>query len=273
MEQVIIRGRDKYKEIESILNKHKCEKFMLVCGASLRKSTAYDYFEQIKVPCIVFSEYKSNPCYEDICNGVELFKAEKCDAVVAVGGGSAIDVAKCIKLYSTMETSQSYMEQEAENNDILLIAIPTTAGSGSESTKFAVMYYKGNKQSVVHESLRPRYAILDSGFLSTLPLYQKKCTLLDALCQAIESWWSINSNAESRKYSKMAIEIIVANMEEYLSEQTTNADDKIMLASNYSGRAINITQTTAPHAMSYKLTSLYVYFVSFNNKSIASTNL
>ena len=76
MEQVIIRGRDKYKEIESILNKHKCEKFMLVCGVSLRKSNAYDYFEQIKVPCIVFSEYKSNPCYEDICNGVELFKAE-----------------------------------------------------------------------------------------------------------------------------------------------------------------------------------------------------
>ncbi|MGM9604347.1 MAG: iron-containing alcohol dehydrogenase, partial [Faecousia sp.] len=90
----------------------------------------------------------------------------------------------------------------------------------------------------------------------TLPLYQKKCTLLDALCQAIESYWSIHANGESRQYSQKSIRMILENMDGYLSGSKACAKNMI-LAANYAGRAICISQTTAAHAMSYKLTSLY----------------
>ena len=87
-------------------------------------------------------------------------------------------------------------------------------------------------------------------------MYQKKCTMLDALCQGIESWWSVHSTDESKGYAKEAVGLIVENMDGYLSG-SDEAAEKIMLAANLSDRAINITQTTAAHAMSYKLTSLY----------------
>lgn len=81
--------------------------------------------------------------------------------------------------------------------------------------------------------------------------------MMDALCQGIESWWSVNSTEESYEYSRKAIELIMQNWEQYIFENDAEAAANIMLGANYSGRAINITQTTAAHAMSYKITSLY----------------
>ena len=81
--------------------------------------------------------------------------------------------------------------------------------------------------------------------LKTLPVYQKKCTMLDALCQGIESYWSVNANSESRILSKKAIELIVSNMDKYILENDEKAAEKVMDGANYSGQAINLTQTTA----------------------------
>jgi alcohol dehydrogenase class IV len=81
--------------------------------------------------------------------------------------------------------------------------------------------------------------------------------MLDALCQAIESWWSVHSTDESKTYSRKAIELIMANWQPYIFDADEQAAANIMLAANYGGRAINITATTAAHAMSYKITSLY----------------
>lgn len=130
-------------------------------------------------------------------------------------------------------------------------------GTGSESTHNAVMYYEGAKQTVTNDGVLPDYAILEPLVLKTLPLYQKKCTMMDALCQGIESWWSVNSTEESYEYSRKTIELIMANWRKYIFENDDDAAANIMLAANYGGRAINITQTTAAHAMSYKITSLY----------------
>ena len=87
--------------------------------------------------------------------------------------------------------------------DIPFLAMPTTAGTGSEATRYAVIYYDGKKQSVTHDSVVPDVAILEPKVLKTLPLYQKKCTMMDALCQGIESWWSMNSTDESKAREKM----------------------------------------------------------------------
>jgi alcohol dehydrogenase class IV len=81
--------------------------------------------------------------------------------------------------------------------------------------------------------------------------------MMDALCQGIESWWSVNSTEESYEYSRKTIELIMANWRKYIFDNDDEAAANIMLGANYSGRAINITATTAAHAMSYKITSLY----------------
>lgn len=204
-----------------------------------------------------FTDFTPNPLYEQIVEGVRKFNNKKCEMIVAVGGGSAIDAAKCIKLFCAMDSSKNYLRQEAADSEMPLIAVPTTAGSGSEATCYAVIYHNGTKQSISSGYILPDAAILEPGVLKQLPVYQKRCTMLDALCQAIESWWSVRSTDKSKAYSKKAISLIMDNYEEYINNNTIGSAEKIMLAANYSGRAINITATTAAHAMSYKLTSIY----------------
>ena len=232
-------------------------KVLLVCDSSFPFLNIKDDIEDMDVPYVVFDQFTPNPLYDDVCKGVELFNREQCDTILAVGGGSSLDVAKCIKLYSKMDPSQVYLEQEYTDTGVKLIAVPTTAGTGSESTRYAVIYYQGKKQSVTHESIVPDIAILEPKVLKTLPLYQKKCTMMDALCQGIESWWSVNSTDESKVFSKSAVSTIMQWWHEYIFENTDEAAAHIMRAANDACRAICITQTTAAHAFSYKITSLY----------------
>ncbi len=212
----------------------------------------------------MFSGFTPNPLYEQVSNGIELLKSSNCDTILAIGGGSAIDVAKCIKLALLAKEGNASLipplvntRVECDGSKLPLIAIPTTAGTGSESTHNAVMYYEGAKQTVTNDGVLPDYAVLEPSVLKTLPLYQKKCTMMDALCQGIESWWSVNSTEESYEYSRKTIELIMVNWRKYIFENDDEAAAQIMLAANFGGRAINITQTTAAHALSYKITSLY----------------
>ena len=247
-----------FNEIISLNEELSCSnKVLLVCDRSFHFLNIKDDIEHISVPYVVFDQFTPNPLYEDVCKGVELFQNTQCDTIMAVGGGSSMDVAKCIKLYCKMEKGKLYLEQEYKDTGVKLIAIPTTAGTGSESTQYAVIYYNDKKQSVTHESIIPNVVILESKVLDTLPLYQKKCTMMDALCQAIESWWSVNSTTESKEYSREAVKTIIQWWHEYIFENTKASAKAIMYAANLAGRAICITQTTAPHAFSYKITSLY----------------
>lgn len=255
--QTILIGHNSIARVEEILEKNNYRKLLLVCDSSYPYLPIRNTLDEISIPHISYSGFSSNPLYEDVCNGIGMFNREGCDSIVAVGGGSALDAAKCIKLFCRMDATRNFLEQPMIDTRIPLIAIPTTAGTGSESTQYAVIYFHGEKQSITHKSILPDYAILEPSVLKTLPLYQKKCTMLDALCQGIESWWSVNSTEESKEYSKRAIELIIQNWREYIEKNTDSAAERIMLAANYAGRAINITQTTAAHAMSYKLTSIY----------------
>lgn len=256
LNQQIIQGDPSCLKLKALLEECHCKHFLLVCGSSFKSLAISRHFGTLGASYSVFSSFAPNPRYEDVCKGVDTFRKEGCDCIVAVGGGSSIDVAKCIKLFSSMVPGSLYLKQEYKENGVPLIALPTTAGTGSESTRYAVIYYEGEKQSVTHDSLVPSYAILEPSVLEGLPLYQKKCTMLDALCQAIESWWSVNSTPESRDYSKKAVALFLKHYSQYLLN-TTQGNEGMLLASNWAGRAINITQTTAPHAMSYKLTSVF----------------
>ena len=249
----------------NILKEVGCKKLFLVIDSSYPFLNIKDVIEALPVEeKVKFSDFTPNPLYEQVCTGIELLKTSHCDTILAVGGGSAIDVAKCIKLAVLADEGNAAIipplvskRLPIDGAKIPFIAIPTTAGTGSESTHNAVMYYEGGKQTVTNDGVLPDYAVLEPSVLKTLPLYQKKCTMMDALCQGIESWWSVNSTEESYEYSRKTVELIMANWKKYIFENDDEAAAQIMLAANYGGRAINITQTTAAHAFSYKITSLY----------------
>ncbi len=233
---------------------------LLVCDGSIRFLEDFNRkLSEVTVPLVRFSDFKPNPLYDSVVRGVELFRREGCDSIMAVGGGSAIDVAKCIKLYAGLPgdgTDGSWLTADAVPGEIPFLAMPTTAGTGSEATRYAVIYYGGKKQSITSTGFIPDTVLMDPGALMTLPLYQKKATMCDALCHAVESFWSVNSTEESRVYSRDAIRGVLVNMEGYLSN-TEEGRRGMLLAANTAGRAINITQTTAGHAMCYKITSLF----------------
>ena len=236
------------------------KKVLLVCDASIHFLESFNRkLTEVGIPMIRFSDFQSNPHYESVVEGVKLFRKEQCDSIFAVGGGSAIDVAKCIKLYSDLPgdgSDGSWLKEKAVPNNIPLLAMPTTAGTGSEATRYAVIYYEGEKQSITSESIIPDTVLMDPDVLRTLPLYQKKATMCDALCHAIESFWSVNSNDESKEYSRAAIRGVLQHMDGYLNN-TEEGRAGMLLAANTAGKAINITQTTAGHAMCYKITSLF----------------
>ena len=250
----------KYKKLDEYFENKKPDKILLVCGNSIKKLEIGKYFDSLEentgIQVIRFSDFTPNPTYESVVKGVKLAASYDIKVIVAVGGGSAMDVAKCIKLYSGMDHSRSYLEQDIVPNDIDLIAVPTTSGSGSEVTRFAVIYHNGEKQSITDYSCIPSLVIYDWTVLKTLPLYQKKSTMLDALCHAIESYWSVSSTDESKDYARQAIRLIMENKDKYL-DNTDEGNQKMLEASSLAGRAINITMTTAGHAMCYKITTLF----------------
>lgn len=259
MTQKIINGIEHLQEILA-----GATKVFVVSDSSFPFLNIKDDIENMGVPHVMFSDFTPNPLYEQVCKGIDLFHITKCNSILAVGGGSAIDVAKCIKLAILAKENNAAIipplvsqRLPIDGSRIPFIAIPTTAGTGSESTHNAVMYYEGAKQTVTNDGILPDYAILEPSVLKTLPLYQKKCTMMDALCQGIESWWSVNSTEESYEYSRNTVELIMVNWRKYIFENDDKAAAQIMLAANYGGRAINITETTAAHAFSYKITSLY----------------
>lgn len=244
---------DYEKNLEKYINKDKST--FLVCGKNMRDKVK-GRLKNVLGEYVVFSDFTPNPKVEDIIKGVEIFKKSNCKTIVAVGGGSTIDVAKCIKLFSGAEDLNAFPDCKYLYSDVKLIAVPTTAGTGSEADTFAAIYKDGEKESIDHGMILPDAVLLDYRFLKDLPDYHKKSSMLDALSQSIESFWAAHATKESREYAAKSINAILDNYEAYFRGED-KAMKEIMLASNESGRAINISKTTAPHAMSYKLTTTY----------------
>ena len=264
MEQKIITPGKDYQGLDEWIKEENCSQILLVCDSSINFQKDFcAHLEtlntHLNTKLVWFQDFQPNPLYENVQKGVELFRNTKCDSIIAVGGGSALDVAKCIKLYANLPGNGEngyWLTAEYVPNDIPFLAMPTTAGTGSEATRYAVIYYDGKKQSVTSESFIPKTVLMDPNTLITLPLYQKKATMCDALCHAIESYWSVNSTDESKEYSKLAIQGVMENMDGYLNN-TEEGRTGMLRAANIAGKAINITQTTAGHAMCYKVTSLF----------------
>ena len=248
MNQILLEPFDNYAEVDKYIEKYSGGSIFLVCGKSFEKMLFYFHLQELKekgLEIVRFSDFHPNPSYDSVMVGVEKFRKEHSRLILAAGGGSALDVAKCIKLYSGKLP-----------HEIKLLAVPTTAGTGSEATKFAVIYRDGEKQSVTDENIIPNAVLFDPSTLNHLPMYHRKAAMLDALCHGIESFWSVNSTEESQALSEKAIAEILRNMKSFLNNDA-EGNKNMLSAANTAGQAINITQTTAGHAMCYKLTSRY----------------
>lgn len=244
-------------EIIDFLHTIKDKKVLLVTGKSSKQLRLYRIIHEVFHDITQFSDFTSNPDIDAVIKGIRLFQEKNCNFIIGLGGGSALDVAKAIRMYADIETPDALVNSLSSiSGGTQMLAIPTTAGTGSESTEFSVIYHKGEKLLFPYPWKLPEYVILDAENLVSLSVDLKKAPLADALCQAVESYWSVNSTEESRSLAGRAISLICRYYKAYM-QNDKHADDRILLAANLAGQAIEITGTTAVHAMSYKLTSMH----------------
>lgn len=232
-------------EIESILSKYSSDEIFLVRGDQSFDLLAkkFEVLSHIDKNFTSYSNFSKNPKWDDVEIGRKKYELYPRRVIIAVGGGSVIDMAKLIKYYGFNLTLEKF------------IVIPTTAGSGSESTHFAVLYKNGEKLSVSHPSIKPDIICLNEDFIKTNSLDQLSVSGLDALSQSIESLWSKLATVESKKYAMEGFRKSFLGLKSILTTKINYP--YLMLGANLSGKAIDISKTTAPHALSYYLTSKY----------------
>ncbi len=203
-------------------------------------------------------DFETHPKKEDLLRILNEIKEVDFSVIIAVGGGSVMDIAKLIKCFKDDAARMDGVLHEGEDvspSGVDLYAIPTTAGSGSEATHFAVIYADGVKHSVAHHALLPDAVWIVSSLLATVPTHVAAAAAMDVLCQGVESYWSIHSTLESQQWSKQAILLAWQHMSRAVLERDDNALELMGKAAHLAGKAINITKTTAPHAISYAFTS------------------
>jgi len=255
--------RDQLDDLALYVNRCDPKKVFLVRGkSSFETSGARVFIENLLGTAEVtsFSSFSVNPKIEDLRKGIELFKKGDFSLIIAIGGGSVLDMAKLISVLSHQQAELiDLITGNAQITDIKtpLLAIPTTAGTGSEATHFSVVYINTMKYSVSSPLILPNSVYLSSHFLKGESQYLAACTGLDAFCQAVESVWSVNATIESEGYALKAIELIWNNLQSVVLHRKTLAMEQMIEASYLAGKAINITKTTAPHAISYAFTSFY----------------
>jgi phosphonate metabolism-associated iron-containing alcohol dehydrogenase len=212
-----------------------------------------------------YDEITANPTIDSIDSVIKQFRDMNFDTIIALGGGSVIDTAKAISV--TLGEENLYIRKLLDNKSKLdgkpalkLIAIPTTAGTGSEVTPFATIWEPEaqKKYSLDHKSIFPHTAILDANLTLTLPYEQTLFTGLDAISHAMESLWNVNASPLSRLYSRESLKIISGNFRELLDDlDNLKLRKEMQTASMLAGIAISQTRTAIAHSISYPLTYTY----------------
>ena len=207
-----------------------------------------------------FSNFELNPKLHDIERGVRLMRETNPDVIVALGGGTAIDLGKLVGTLATQDGSARDIiigRDRIQQTSPPLVAIPTTAGTGSEATHFAVAYVDREKYSVAHPSMLPAYAIVDPTLTLSLPADITAATGLDAFCQAVESIWAVGATDESVAYATDALRLAFQQLPNAVNKPTVDARRSMCRAAHLAGKAINISKTTSSHALSYSITENY----------------
>lgn len=205
----------------------------------------------------IFSQFSPYPTLPEIKAGLAMLQSFDAKLIVAVGGGSAIDMGKLISVAAgdPDRVDQTLAQREPIRHvGPAVVAIPTTAGTGAEVTHFSALYLDTGKVSIAHPRMRPIVSVLDPHLTATMPPTLTAATGLDAVCQAVESLWSVRSNKQSRAYATRALRLGLKYLPIAVKQQTFASRRAMSNAAYLAGRAIDLTTTTACHAMSYVLT-------------------
>ena len=260
----IFFGDKSLNELEGLVKEHSPKRIFLITGKNfVKKSGLQDKILNLLSNHKVFIYNKVNPTpkLEEINNAINEAKKYEADFIIGLGGGSVLDTSKIVSVMLRNEGKilDYHNHKKFENKGVNLVAIPTTAGTGSEVTPFATFYYNNRKKSfrgIGEYFVYPNYAIVDPELTLTMPKEIIASSGLDALSQALESYWSINSYPSLDTHTIKAIKLILENLDyAYNNIKDKNARFNMSKASLEAGLAFSQTATTAPHSVSYPMTA------------------
>lgn len=241
------------------------KKAFIVTGKIVTKmgtvSILTDYLEKWDISYEVFNDITGEPTDEMILAGVKEYQAHGCDFLIGIGGGSPLDSVKAIAAMSVLEGEiADYMGKEIKGDFPPMVLIPTTAGTGSETTKFTIITdrKKGIKMLLKGDDLLPNLAIVDPEFTLTAPKSITAATGMDALTHAVESYTSRKANTLTDLYAISAIKRIFSYLPiAYEDGSNKKAREEMAIAAFEAGVCINNASVTLVHGMSRPIGALF----------------
>ncbi len=210
------------------------------------------------IESVVFKDLTPNPKDYEVMAGAELYARERCDVIVALGGGSVIDCAKAIGVVHTNEIDVRQFEgvDQIELPGPPLICIPTTAGTAADVSQFCIIVNSDEryKMAIISKTVVPDVALIDPETTTTMAPYLTACTGLDALTHAIEAYVSTASSPVADVHALEAIRLVWNNVEQAVSNPgQVAARENMMLASLQAGLAFSNASLGAVHALAHSL--------------------
>lgn len=234
---------------------------LIVTGKYTAKSPAAAELLKYTPNGVVFDGITGEPTVDMINAGVAAYHENSCDHVIGIGGGSALDSAKAIAAMSALGGNiADYMGREIDGEFPPMILIPTTAGTGSEATKFTIITdtEKDVKMLLKGDKLLPELAVLDYSYTLSSPKSVTAATGMDALTHAIESYTSRRANPITDTFALSALKRIFANLPTAYNEPENEAAREQMLIAAYeAGVCINNASVTIVHGMSRPIGALF----------------
>lgn len=262
----IIFGNGSILTLAGHIKEHHAQNPLIVIDKNLAKTDLLEKVANVLIPAgikfTVYDKVEAEPPIELADEGAKIAVKNKCDIVIGIGGGSAMDVAKAIAVIATNKgTAADYLGlNKVPKPGLPKIMIPTTAGTGSEVTFTAVFLRKNlkKKEGMNSPYLYPELALLDPELTLSLPSVPTAQTGLDALCHAVESYTSVNSSPMSEMFSLEAIALIAENLRACVHDgKNIAARERMLLGSLYAGIGLANAGVTAVHSLSYPLGGKY----------------
>ncbi len=232
---------------------------MMVQLSNVKKLT--DELDEINVSYVIYSDVNTEPTHSMVDQGVKIYKKEKCEFIIGIGGGSPMDTMKAIGAVVTNGGNIcDYVGKLIENPLPPLVAIPTTAGTGSEATKVSIITNTNTdvKMLLNNSKLIPNLAIVDPVFTLTVPPAVTAATGVDALTHAIEAYTSLKAFSMSDIYAISAVKRIFDNIYEvYANGSNVQARREMAIASLEAGIAFSNASVTVVHGMSRPIGAMF----------------
>ena len=252
-------GAGRIASIRDILSEFGVSRAILVCDPFLRGKA-----EEItnRVPEIqgIFSEIEPNPQLKGAAAAAKLARETDAEAIIGMGGGSTMDTAKfaAATAFSELTADECYERVCFADHRLKVIAIPTTAGTGSEVTQVSVMSRGEEKKTMNNPAFMPAAAVVDPELMITVPPRTTMMTGLDALSHAIEGFWSVNHQPICDLYAEETIRLILQNLEKSFRDGSDlEARANMAYAATLGGLAFALPKTAGCHACSYPLSQDY----------------